>query len=52
MNVADPGFTGTDFNNHRGTQAVTEGTDTTVHLATPPPEGPTGIFQDRLAHLW
>lgn len=47
VNAADPGFTGTDFNNHRGTQTVTEGTDAIVHLATLPPDGPTGIFQDR-----
>ena len=39
---ADPGFTSTDFNNHRGTQTVTEGTDVIVHLATLPPDGPTG----------
>jgi NAD(P)-dependent dehydrogenase (short-subunit alcohol dehydrogenase family) len=47
VNAADPGFTGTDFNNHRGTQTVTEGTDVIVHLATLPPGGPTGTFQDR-----
>jgi NAD(P)-dependent dehydrogenase (short-subunit alcohol dehydrogenase family) len=47
VNAADPGFTGTDFNNHRGTRTVTEGTDGIVHLATLPPDGPTGTFQDR-----
>jgi NAD(P)-dependent dehydrogenase (short-subunit alcohol dehydrogenase family) len=47
VNAADPGFTGTDFNNHRGTQTVTEGTDAIVRLATLPPDGPTGTFQDR-----
>jgi NAD(P)-dependent dehydrogenase (short-subunit alcohol dehydrogenase family) len=47
VNAADPGFTGTDFNSHRGTQTVTEGTDAIVHLATLPPDGPTGTFQDR-----
>jgi NAD(P)-dependent dehydrogenase (short-subunit alcohol dehydrogenase family) len=47
VNAADPGFTGTDFNSHRGTQTVTEGTDAIVHLATLPPNGPTGTFQDR-----
>jgi NAD(P)-dependent dehydrogenase (short-subunit alcohol dehydrogenase family) len=47
VNAADPGFTGTDFNNHRGTQTVTEGTDVIVYLATLPPDGPTGTFQDR-----
>jgi NAD(P)-dependent dehydrogenase (short-subunit alcohol dehydrogenase family) len=44
--AADPGFTGTDFNN-RGTQTVTEGTDAIVRLATLPKDGPTGTFQDR-----
>ncbi len=47
VNAADPGFTGTDFNNHRGTQTVAEGTDAIVRLATLPPNGPTGTFQDR-----
>ena len=47
VNAADPGFTSTDFNNHRGTQTVTEGTDAIVRLATLPPGGPTGTFQDR-----
>jgi NAD(P)-dependent dehydrogenase (short-subunit alcohol dehydrogenase family) len=47
VNAADPGFTGTDFNHHRGTQTVAEGTDAIVHLATLPPDGPTGTFQDR-----
>jgi NAD(P)-dependent dehydrogenase (short-subunit alcohol dehydrogenase family) len=47
VNAADPGFTSTEFNNHRGTQTVTEGTDAIVRLATLPPDGPTGTFQDR-----
>jgi NAD(P)-dependent dehydrogenase (short-subunit alcohol dehydrogenase family) len=47
VNAADPGFTSTDFNNHRGTQTITEGTDAIVYLATLPPDGPTGTFQDR-----
>jgi NAD(P)-dependent dehydrogenase (short-subunit alcohol dehydrogenase family) len=47
VNAADPGFTGTDFNSNRGTQTVTEGTDAIVRLATLPPGGPTGTFQDR-----
>ena len=36
-----------DFNNNRGTQTVTEGTDAIVRLATLPKDGPTGTFQDR-----
>jgi NAD(P)-dependent dehydrogenase (short-subunit alcohol dehydrogenase family) len=47
VNAADPGFTGTDFNSHRGTQTVTEGTDAIVRLATLPADGPTGTFRDR-----
>lgn len=47
VNAADPGFTATDFNNNRGTQTVTEGTDVIVRLATLPKDGPTGTFQDR-----
>ena len=47
VNAADPGFTSTDFNDHRGTQTVSEGTDAIVRLATLPPDGPTGTFQDR-----
>ncbi len=44
VNAADPGFTGTDFNDHRGTQSVTEGTDAIIHLATLPADGPTGTL--------
>jgi len=47
INAAEPGFTGTDFNNHRGTQTVQEGTDAIVALATIAADGPTGAFQDR-----
>jgi NAD(P)-dependent dehydrogenase (short-subunit alcohol dehydrogenase family) len=47
INAADPGFTATDFNNNRGTQTVTEGTDAIVRLATLPPNGPIGTFQGR-----
>ena len=31
FNAADPGYTATDFNGHRGTQTVTEGTDADRH---------------------
>jgi len=47
VNAADPRFTGTDFNNNRGTQTVTEGTDAIMRLATRPKDGPTATFQDR-----
>ncbi|MFI5954404.1 SDR family NAD(P)-dependent oxidoreductase [Cryptosporangium sp. NPDC051539] len=47
INAVDPGWTGTDFNNHSGPQTVEEGTDAIVALATVTPDGPTGTFQDR-----
>jgi NAD(P)-dependent dehydrogenase (short-subunit alcohol dehydrogenase family) len=47
INAADPGYTATDFNNHNGTQTVTEGTDAIVELATRNGEGPTGTFINR-----
>lgn len=47
VNAADPGFTSTDLNDHRGTQTVQEGTDAIVRLACVAPDGPTGTFADR-----
>jgi NAD(P)-dependent dehydrogenase (short-subunit alcohol dehydrogenase family) len=47
FNAADPGYTGTDLNAHRGTQTVTEGTDAIVALATEPTEAGTGRFIGR-----
>ncbi|SDP06429.1 NAD(P)-dependent dehydrogenase, short-chain alcohol dehydrogenase family [Nakamurella panacisegetis] len=47
INAADPGYTATDFNRHRGTQTVTEGTDAVFDLATRGGSGPTGTFIDR-----
>jgi NAD(P)-dependent dehydrogenase (short-subunit alcohol dehydrogenase family) len=47
VNAADPGFTATDLNAHRGTQTVQEGTDAIVRLACLSPDGPTGTFADR-----
>ncbi len=47
VNVADPGYTGTDLNGNRGTQSVTEGTDAIVTLATLGTDGPTGTFISR-----
>jgi hypothetical protein len=47
FNAADPGYTATDFNGHRGTQTVTEGTDAIVGLATEPPTAGTGRYIDR-----
>lgn len=54
FNVATPGevanrkFAATDMNNHTGQLTVTEGTDSILELAMLGPDGPTGIFIDRL----
>lgn len=47
FNAADPGYTATDLNGHRGHQTVTEGTDVIVSLATESPSSGTGRFIDR-----
>ena len=47
VNAADPGYTATDFNAHRGTQTVEEGTDAVVRMAQLDASGPTGTFIDR-----
>ncbi len=44
VNSADPGFTATDLNNHRGHQTVPEGAAAAVRLALLPDDGPTGGF--------
>jgi NAD(P)-dependent dehydrogenase (short-subunit alcohol dehydrogenase family) len=44
VNSADPGFTGTDLNNHRGYQTVAQGAAEAVRLALLPDDGPTGCF--------
>ena len=45
VNAADPGFTATDFNNHRGYRSVEQAATIVVRLATLPADGPTGTFQ-------
>jgi NAD(P)-dependent dehydrogenase (short-subunit alcohol dehydrogenase family) len=47
VNAADPGYTATDLNGHRGSQTVTEGTDAIVALATEKPGSGSGRFVDR-----
>jgi NAD(P)-dependent dehydrogenase (short-subunit alcohol dehydrogenase family) len=47
VNAVDPGYTGTDFNDHRGTQTVAEGTDAIVRMAQIEASGPSGTFVDR-----
>lgn len=44
VNAADPGYTSTDLNGHRGTQTVEEGARASVKLALLDDAGPTGGF--------
>jgi NAD(P)-dependent dehydrogenase (short-subunit alcohol dehydrogenase family) len=44
VNAADPGFTATDLNGHRGTQTIEEGAAEAVRLALLPASGLTGGF--------
>ncbi|MFD5779091.1 SDR family NAD(P)-dependent oxidoreductase [Streptomyces sp. NPDC126933] len=44
INAADPGYTATDLNDHRGTKTVQEGADIIVRLATIGADGPTGGY--------
>ncbi|GCE05070.1 SDR family oxidoreductase [Dictyobacter aurantiacus] len=51
VNAADPGFTDTDFNNHRGYRTVEQAATVIVHLATLGTDGPTGTFQDENGNI-
>jgi NAD(P)-dependent dehydrogenase (short-subunit alcohol dehydrogenase family) len=44
VNSADPGFTATDLNAHRGRQTIPEGAAAVVRLSLLPDDGPTGGF--------
>jgi NAD(P)-dependent dehydrogenase (short-subunit alcohol dehydrogenase family) len=44
VNSAEPGYTATDLNQHRGTQSIPEGAAETIRLALLPDNGPTGTF--------
>lgn len=46
VNAADPGFTATDFNDHRGHRTVEQAASIIVRLATLAANGPTGTYQD------
>jgi NAD(P)-dependent dehydrogenase (short-subunit alcohol dehydrogenase family) len=53
VNAADPGYTATDLNGHRGHKSVGEGASVIVDLATVGPDGPTGgFFDDRGVVPW
>jgi NAD(P)-dependent dehydrogenase (short-subunit alcohol dehydrogenase family) len=47
VNSVDPGYTATDFNDHRGTQTVAEGAEQIVRMAEIDQSGPSGTFSDR-----
>jgi NAD(P)-dependent dehydrogenase (short-subunit alcohol dehydrogenase family) len=46
VNCVDPGYTSTDFNQHRGTKTVEQGAEIIVRMALLGPDGPTGTFVD------
>jgi NAD(P)-dependent dehydrogenase (short-subunit alcohol dehydrogenase family) len=46
INSVDPGFTATDYNEHRGTQTVEQGAEVIVRYALVASDGPTGGFFD------
>jgi NAD(P)-dependent dehydrogenase (short-subunit alcohol dehydrogenase family) len=46
VNAADPGFTATDLNQHRGYRTVQQAAVIAVRLATLGADGLTGTFQD------
>jgi hypothetical protein len=46
VNSADPGYTATDLNSHRGLQTIAEGAAETIRLALLPDDGPTETYSD------
>jgi len=46
VNSADPGFTATDLNGHRGYKTVEQGASVITQLATLPADGATGSYFD------
>ena len=53
VNAANPGFTATDMNQHRGTKTVEQGAATPVRLALLGDDGPTaGVFSDEGPEPW
>lgn len=53
VNAADPGYTATDLNGHRGVRTVEQGAEIAVRLAMLGGDGPTaGYFNDEGAVPW
>lgn len=53
VNAANPGFTATDMNQHRGPRTVEQAAATPVRLALLPDDGPTaGVFSDEGSEPW
>lgn len=53
VNSANPGYTATDMNQHRGPRTVEQGAATPVRLALLPDDGPTaGVFSDDGPEPW
>jgi NAD(P)-dependent dehydrogenase (short-subunit alcohol dehydrogenase family) len=46
VNAVDPGYTATDFNDHRGTKPVEQGAEVIVRMAELDRSGPTAAFVD------
>jgi len=46
VNSADPGYTATDLNGHRGHQTIPEGAAEAIRLALLADDGPTGTFSN------
>ena len=44
VNAANPGYCATDLNRHSGFRTAEQGAEISVHLATLPDDGPTGVL--------
>jgi NAD(P)-dependent dehydrogenase (short-subunit alcohol dehydrogenase family) len=44
VNAANPGYCATDLNHHAGFLTPEQGAQVSVHLATLPPDGPSGLL--------
>ena len=49
VNAANPGYCATDLNGHTGFRTPEQGAEISVHLATLPDDGPSGVLW---GHLW